>query len=98
MKETKAVSYAVRFRASDLYFSISNMNYPASAVQICKIRLEFFDLRIRRPKSSDFGPKSDRPGSSDFQIENDMLSKFKMLSTTANSSRTVDEVDGDTAV
>ena len=27
-----------------------------------------------------------------------MVSKFKMLSTTASSSRTIDDLDGDTAV
>ena len=34
-----------------------------------------------------------------FQSKNDVLSKFKMLSMTANnSSRTIDELDGDRAV
>ena len=31
----QAVSYAVRFRASDLYFSISNLKAPAYAVRTC---------------------------------------------------------------
>ena len=58
---------------------------------------KFFDLRIRRPKSSDFRPKSDDLGRQIFRSKNGMVSKLKMLSTTANSSRTIDELDGDTA-
>ena len=45
-----------------------------------------------------FGPKSDDLGHQIFKSKNIMLSKFKMLSTTANSTRTIDELDGDTAV
>ena len=33
-----------------------------------------------------------------FKSKNSMLSKFSMLSTTANTSRTSDELDDDTAV
>ena len=58
----------------------------------------FFDLRIRRPKSSDFGPKSDDLGQQVLKSKDGMLSKFKMLSTTANSSRTTDELDGDSCI
>ena len=56
----KAVSYAVRFRASDLYVSISKTNGPAYAVQMCKnrqgmIRFENpIRAKIRRLGSSDF--------------------------------------------
>ena len=63
----EAVSYAVRIRASDLYFSNSKTNDPAYAVKICKIWQEIFDLRIRWPKSSDFGPKSDDLGHQIFE-------------------------------
>ena len=48
-----------------------------------------------------FWPKIRRLGSSDFQIEkcHGLYCKFKMLSTTASSSRrTIDEFDTDTAV
>ena len=45
-----------------------------------------------------FWPKIRRSWSSDFQIENVILSEFNMLSTTANSSRMIDELDGDTTV
>ena len=48
----KGVSYAARFRASDLWFSIRTMKASASAVRMCTIRQFFFDLRIRWPKSS----------------------------------------------
>ena len=58
----------------------------------------FFDLRIRWPKSSDFGPKSFDLGHQIFKSIVGMVSKFEMLSTTARSSRTFDELDGDTAV
>ena len=34
----------------------------------------------------------------DFQSKHDMLSKFKILSTTANSSRNIDELDGDSCI
>ena len=56
-----------------------------------------FDLRNRWPKSSDFGPKSDDLGHQIFESKNGMVSKFKTLSTTASSRRTVDELVGDTA-
>ena len=49
----KAVSYAVRFRASDLYFSISKTNEPAYAVQICKIRPGIF--RFENPMTQVVG-------------------------------------------
>ena len=48
--------------------------------------------------SSGFGPKSDDLGHQIFKSKNGMLSKFKMLSTTANSSRTIDELDGDSCI
>ena len=35
--QSKAVSYAAPFRASDLYFAISGMKAPAYAVRICEI-------------------------------------------------------------
>ena len=57
----------------------------------------FFDLRIRWPKSSGVGPKSGDLGHQIFESKNGMVSKFKMLSTTASSSRAIDELDGDTA-
>ena len=56
----------------------------------------FLDLRIRWPKSSDFGPKSDDRGHQLFKSKNGMVSEFKMLSTTASNTRTIDELDGDT--
>ena len=34
----------------------------------------------------------------DFRIENGKPSQIKMFSTTANNSRTTDELDGDTTV
>ena len=58
----------------------------------------FFDLRIRWPESSDFGPKSDGLGHQIFKPKLGMVSKFMMYSTTASSSRTIDELDGDTAI
>ena len=58
----------------------------------------FFDLRTRWPKSSDFGPKPDDLGHQILKSENGMVSKFKMLSTTASNIRTNDELDGDTVV
>ena len=67
---------------------------PAYAVQICKIRPDF--LRFENPITQ--VAKFRRLGSSDFQSKNGRLSEFKMLSTTANSSRTIDELDGDTDV
>ena len=58
----------------------------------------FFDLRIRRPRSPDFGPNTDDSGHQIFKSKNGVVSKFKILSTTASSSRTINELDGDTAV
>ena len=58
---------------------------------------EKIDLRTRRPKSSDFGPQSDDLGHQNFKSKNGVVSKLKMLSTTATSSRTTNELDGDTA-
>ena len=49
----------------------------------------FFDLRIRWPKSSDLAPKSDDL-SAGFKSKNGMVSKAKMLSTKASSSRNID--------
>ena len=92
MLSTQAVSYAVRFRASNLYLSISKVNDSAHALQICKIRPEKKN-RFENPMA-----KIRRLGSSDFHIENGMLSKLKMLSTTANSSRRIDELDGDSCI
>ena len=63
------VSYAVRFRASDLYFSISKIDDPAYAVQICKIRPE--QNRFENPMTEVVGlwAKIRRLGSSDCQID-----------------------------
>ena len=47
---------------------------------------------------SDVPAKSDDLGHEIFKSKNGMISKFKVLSTTACSSRTIDELDGDTAV
>ena len=51
----------------------------------------FFRFENPLAQSSDFG------GPSDFESKNGMASKFRMLSTTASSSGTIDELDGDTA-
>ena len=61
--------YAVRFRASVLYFSISKTNDPVYAVQICKIRPDFFRFENPMTQVVGFWPKIRRTGSSDFQIE-----------------------------
>ena len=45
-----------------------------------------------------FRPKIRILGPSDSQIKNGMVSPFKMSSTQASSSRTIDELDGDTRV
>ena len=50
--------------------------------EYAKSNRKFFDLRIRRPKSSDFRPKSDDLGRQIFRSKNGMVSKFKMLSAT----------------
>ena len=50
-------------------FSISKTNDPAYAVQICKIRPEFFRFENPMTQVVGFWPKIRRPGSSDFQIE-----------------------------
>ena len=42
-----------------------------------------------------FWPKSDDLSSQIFEAKNGMLSKFKMLPTTAYGSKTTDELDGD---
>ena len=42
-----------------------------------------------------FWPKSDDLSSQIFKPKNGMLSKLKMLPTTAYSSKTTDELDGD---
>ena len=44
----------------------------------------FFDLRIRWPKSSDFGPKSDDLDHHIFKSKNGMVSTSKMFSTAAS--------------
>ena len=45
-----------------------------------------------------FWPKSDDLGHQIFKSKYGMLSKFKMLCTTANSSRTIDELDSDSCI
>ena len=64
------------------------------AVRICKIRPDFFfDSRFRWP----FWPKLRRLDTLDFRIEEwHGFFKFKMLSTTASSSRMIHELNGDT--
>ena len=57
-----------------------------------------FDVRIRWSRPSNFDPKSDGLGHQIFRYKNGMVSKFQILSTTASSSRTIDELDADTTV
>ena len=81
------------------YFSIPKMKAFARAVRRCKIGQDFFDLRFPWPKSSDFGPKNDDLAKQIFKLKcRGMVSKFKVLSTQASSSRTIDELDGNTAL
>ena len=65
----KAVPYAVRFRASDLFFSISRKNDPADAVRICKVRPDFFRFENPMTQVVEFWAKIRRLGSSYVQIE-----------------------------
>ena len=93
--------------------SISKMNDPACAIQICIIRPEIIRFENSTTQVDGFWPKIRRLGSSDFsnrnpksadlgdrilKSKNGMLSKFNVLFTTANRSRTIDELDSDTAV
>ena len=71
--------YAVRFRASDFYF-FNLKNESPSLLALSgyeKSDRIFFDLIIRWPKSSDFGPKSDGLGDQIFKSKNEMVSKCK---------------------
>ena len=74
------------------------MNAPAYPVRICNIRPDFF--RFKNLMTQVVGsqnpttPKNSALGHQIFKSKNGMLSKFKMLSTTANISRTTDELDG----
>ena len=61
-------------------------------------REQKIDLRIRWPKSSEFDSNFDDLGHQIFESKTDMPSKSKMLSMTTSSSRTIDELDVDTAV
>ena len=59
----------------------------------------FFDSRIRSPKSSECSTKSDDLGRQISKSKHGMVSKFNMLSTAASSSnRTINGLDSDTAV
>ena len=95
----KAVSYAARFRASDLYFSIPKTKASALAESECKKpRTGFFsDSIIQWPKWSDFWPKKSDHLGHQFQSNREIASlNPKMLSTQANSSRAIDELNDDT--
>ena len=64
-----------------------SQNHLLMQSEYAKSDRNFFDLRIRWPKSSDFGPKFDDLGHQIFESKNGMVSKFKTLSTAA--SRTI---------
>ena len=78
------------------------MKAPGCPVRMCEIRPDFF--LFENPMTqlvgfwSDFGPKSDQLGHEIFKSKNGMLSIFKMLSPRANSSRMIDELDGDSCI
>ena len=78
-------------------FDINNENTCLGSPNMQNLTVFFFDLRIRWPELSDFGPKSDDLGHHIFKSKNGMVPKFEMLSTTARKSRAIDELDGDTA-
>ena len=92
---TTGTWYAVRLRGADVCFSIPKMKASPLVQSACanSDRI-FFELRTRLPKSLDFGR---RLRQSIFSIEKWLgLVKFNMLSTTASSSRSLDELDGNT--
>ena len=71
----KAVSYAVRFRASDFYFSTPKIKASACcAVRVLVYQVQnmtgFFSI-FENPMAQvvRFWPKIRRPGPSDFQVE-----------------------------
>ena len=88
------MSYAVRFRAPDLCFSISKTNDPA----YMQSKYAKSD-RKRIDRESDVPSRRILAGHQIFYSKNGIISNLKMLFMTANSSsRTIDELDGDRAV
>ena len=61
-------------------------------------RARFFRFENPMAEVIRFGPKMRRLGPSDFNRKMAYSLKFKVLSTTASNSRTIDELDGGTAV
>ena len=69
--QNKADSYAIRFRASDFYFSIWWMDRSSYAVRYCTIRWDkiWFENPMAQVR---FWPKVWRLGPSDSQLRNDI--------------------------
>ena len=91
------VPYAVRFRASDLFFSIPKYDSIGLCSSNMKNPTDFFRFGNRMARVVRFGLKSDDLVHQIFQSKNGMVSTFKTLSRTTSSSREIDELDDDTA-